>query len=292
MTGFASTQGQGLGYTWIWDLRSVNGKGLDVRVRLPDWIEGLESYVRETLGKKILRGNVQVGLKIASTDGESALRLDENQLAGILSGLAQIEAKADTLGLDLGTSTAAQIMGLKGVLTTEAQRPDSSELGQQIRTDFLVAIEAFCDMRAREGAEMGQILYRQVKEIEDLVTLSEAAAAARLIGQQEKLRAQMAQILETSDPLDEARIAQELALLVVKSDVTEEIDRLRAHVSAARDLLDSPGAIGRKLDFLMQEFNREANTLCSKSGDPALTQHGLALKTVIDQMREQVQNVE
>ncbi|MCT4609052.1 MAG: YicC family protein [Pelagimonas sp.] len=292
MTGFASFQGQGQGLSWTWEMRGVNGKGLDLRLRLPDWIEGLEAAVRTLTVKALQRGNVQISLKVSSNGEEGALRLDKAQLEHVLAAMTQIETRALETGLSLAPSTAADIVSLRGVLTAEAEEADQALLKASILKDFEAALASFIEMRATEGAALEDILARQVGEIETLVAQAETLAADRAPQQAERLRTQLARILDTAENLDEARLAQELAIIAVKSDVTEEIDRLRAHVSAARDLLHAKGAVGRKLDFLMQEFNREANTLCSKSGDPDLTQVGLTLKTVIDQMREQVQNVE
>jgi uncharacterized protein (TIGR00255 family) len=292
MTGFASVSGQGLGRSWSWELRGVNGKGLELRLRLPDGIDGLEVEVRKRATASLARGNVQISLKLTADTGDTGLRLDESQLSAVLAAINRIETDAMAQGLSLAPSTAAQIVGLRGVMTTDAVDADPAKLRDSLLADFDVALDAFAQMRAAEGAALTTVLTRQLDEIAEIVTESEAAAADRAPQQADRLRAQLARIMDGADGVDEARVAQELALISVKSDVTEEIDRLQAHIGAARALMDTPGAVGRKFDFLMQEFNREANTLCSKAGDARLTQAGLALKTVIDQMREQVQNVE
>jgi uncharacterized protein (TIGR00255 family) len=292
MTGFASVSGQGLGRSWSWELRGVNGKGLELRLRLPDGIDGLEAEVRKRATASLARGNVQISLKLTADTGDTGLRLDESQLSALLAAINRIETDAMAQGLSLAPSTAAQIVGLRGVMTTDAVDADPAKLRDSLLADFDVALDAFAQMRAAEGAALTTVLTRQLDEIAEIVTESEAAAADRAPQQADRLRAQLARIMDGADGVDEARVAQELALISVKSDVTEEIDRLQAHIGAARALMDTPGAVGRKFDFLMQEFNREANTLCSKAGDARLTQAGLALKTVIDQMREQVQNVE
>ncbi|MFW2544510.1 YicC/YloC family endoribonuclease [Primorskyibacter sp. 2E107] len=292
MTGFASRQDEGLGLRWTWELRGVNAKGLDLRLRLPDWIDGLEAQVRARAAAALTRGNVQIGLRITSATEDGTQRLDEPQLAAVLDAMMTIEQAAMSLGLSLAPSTAADIVALRGVMTAEAPEIDQSDLTAVLLADFDVALAEFITMRRAEGDKLAAVLTRQTEEIAALVDEAEARAAARAPAQAERLKAQLARVMENTDGLDETRIAQELALLATKADVTEEIDRLRAHVTAARDLLRAEGAVGRKLDFLMQEFNREANTLCSKSGDAALTTTGLALKTVIEQMREQVQNVE
>ncbi len=292
MTGFAVRQGGRLGLGWTWELRGVNGKGLDLRLRLPDRVEGLEPLVRAAATKRLARGNVQIGLRLASDGGEAALRLDPVQMGVVLDAMAEIETRAMEAGLSLAPSTAAEIVGLRGVLSSEAAEADPEPLRAALMADFEAALGAFVEMRASEGAALAEVLARQLSEIETLVAAAEGAAAARGDAQKARLAAQLARVMENTDGVDPARVAQELALIAVKSDITEEIDRLRAHVTATRKLLAETGSIGRKLDFLCQEFNREANTLCSKSGDAELTRIGLSLKTVIDQMREQVQNVE
>ncbi|ASP22022.1 YicC family protein [Antarctobacter heliothermus] len=292
MTGFASQSGQGLGRNWIWELRGVNGKGLDLRLRMPDGIDGLEAGVRARCAEVLKRGNLQISLKLAADEGDAGLRLDEAQLAAVLAAMHRIEADAMAEGLSLAPSTAAEIVGLRGVLTTEAPEAEPVALAAALLADFDGALSDFVTMRQSEGAALSAILTGQLDEITTLVDDATRAVADRQPQQADRLREQLARVMANTDGVDEARIAQELAVIAVKSDITEEIDRLRAHIAAARDLLAAEGAVGRKFDFLMQEFNREANTLCSKSGDARLTQIGLALKTVIDQMREQVQNVE
>ena len=292
MTGFASQRGQGLGRSWTWELRGVNGKGLDLRLRLPDGIDGLEAGVRARCTQALTRGNLQISLKLAADEGDAGLRLDETQLSAVLTAMHRIEADAMAQGLSLAPSTAAEIVGLRGVLTTEAPQADPAALAVLLLADFDLALAGFVEMRRTEGAALSAILEAQLTEIAALVDEAADAVTARQPQRAARLREQLRRVADNTDGVDAARVAQELAVIAVKSDITEELDRLRAHIGAARDLLAADGAVGRKFDFLMQEFNREANTLCSKSGDTRLTTAGLALKTVIDQMREQVQNVE
>lgn len=292
MTGFASRSDEAEGLRWTWDLRGVNGKGLELRLRLPDWVEGLEPLVRAAAGKRLARGNVQVSLRISGGDDEAAAELDEAALARVLEAMGRIEAEAGRRGLVLAPATAAQIVALRGVMATGQASRDVTALRARLMESFEAALAEFTEMRGREGQALSGVLEGQLAQIEDLVIRAAEAVEARREEQSDKLRAALARVMENTDGADATRVAQELALIAVKSDVTEERDRLTAHVAAARDLMRDKGAVGRKLDFLMQEFNREANTLCSKSGSSALTQIGLALKTVIDQMREQVQNVE
>lgn len=292
MTGFASGQGEALGLTWTWDLRSVNARGLDIRVRVPDWVDGLEQALRAAISKRLARGNVTVSLRLQSTMTDSVQELNEAQLDRVLTAMLRIEAEAMARGLSLTASSAADLITVRGVMDAPQQSTDPAELRTTLVTDFASVLDQFIVSRQTEGAALVDVLTGQVDQISHLVDQAADVAQARKGEQAEKMRAAMARVMDAQESVDEQRVAQELALIAVKADVTEEIDRLRAHVEAARALLAASGAVGRKLDFLMQEFNREANTLCSKAQSSALTTVGLELKTVIEQMREQVQNVE
>ena len=294
MTGFAARRGAGAGYAWAWDLRSVNGKGFDLRLRLPDWIDGLELAVRAELQKAVSRGNVNLTLKVAQDEvrDTSAYRLNPANLTAALAALASVEAAAMTAGVTLRQPTAADVLTLRGVLDTQTQELDTSVLRAALLADLPALLADFAAMRATEGAALASVIGAQVDRIAALTQDAQREAAARTATQAETLRENLARVLAATDAVDEGRLAQELAILAVKTDVTEELDRLTAHVTAARAHLADPAPMGRKLDFLMQEFMREANTLCSKAQSLALTRIGLDLKTVIDQMREQVQNVE
>jgi uncharacterized protein (TIGR00255 family) len=294
MTGFAARRGAGLGYTWAWDLRSVNGKGLDLRLRVPDWIDGLEAQVRADLQKAITRGNVSLTLKVAQEDGRDAalFRLNDATLAAALAALAKVEATAMETGLTLAQPTAADVLALRGVIDATVQDTDTAPLRQALLADLPPLVADFTAMRGTEGQALAAVLTAQLDMVASLTTDAERETATRATAQGQSLRENLARVLAATDAVDETRLAQELALLAVKTDVTEELDRLAAHVQAARAHLADPAPVGRKLDFLMQEFMREANTLCSKAQSLALTRIGLDLKTVIDQMREQVQNVE
>ncbi|OYX43277.1 MAG: YicC family protein [Rhodobacterales bacterium 32-67-9] len=292
MTGFAARRGQGRGYAWAWEIRSVNGKGLDLRVRLPDWIEGLEPAVRAAVAKVAARGNVTLSLKIAREDAGEALRVNAAGLDAVLEALGLVKARAGALGLPLADPTAAEVLALRGVTDQGGETEETAPLLAALLDDLAPLLKDFAAMRAAEGRALATVIVGQVDRIAVLGAEAKAAADARRPETERALNDNLARVLAGAAEADPARVAQELALLVVKADVTEEIDRLAAHVEAARALLAETGAIGRKFDFLMQEFMREANTLCSKSGNAALTRIGLDLKTVIDQMREQVQNVE
>jgi len=295
MTGFATGRGQGLGFQWGWDLRSVNGKGLDLRLRVPDWIDGLEQAVKAELSRAISRGNVSLSLRVArdgQAEGADGPRVNPVALAGVLRGLAQVEEAAMAAGVTLAQATAADVLAMRGVLDATQAEEDTAPLRQAILADLPALVVAFNAMRSAEGAALQAVIAGQLDRIATLTALARAEAEARGDRAAALLRDQLARILDHAEGADPARVAQELALMAVKADVTEELDRLTAHVAAARDLLAEPGPVGRKFDFLVQEFMREANTLCSKAQALALTRIGLDLKTVIDQMREQVQNVE
>ncbi len=294
MTGFAAHKGTGGGFAWAWDVRSVNGKGLDLRLRLPDWVDGLEIAVRADLQKAVNRGNVNLSLKLAREGAEGATGPGVNMgvLTGVLAALRVIEEAAMGVGVTLGQATAADVLTFRGVAESAAVDEDTAPLRAALLADLPAVIVAFNAMRAAEGQALHRVITGQLDQIEALTAAAATAADARRDAAVATLKQALARVLDNTEGVDAARVAQELALIAVKSDVTEELDRLVAHVAAARALLDEGGPVGRKLDFLMQEFMREANTLCSKAQALALTRIGLDLKTTIDQMREQVANVE
>ena len=292
MTGFAALSGSWRGHDWNWEIRAVNGKGFDLRLRLPE-IEGLEALARAAVAGQVVRGNVQLNLKLARIDGGERLRLSAAGLAAGLSALREIEEAARSHGLALAPSRAVDLLGLRGVVEQNApETEDPAALRAELLAALARLLGEFVAMRAAEGAQLGGIIVAQIDRIADLTEQAAVLAEARRPEMAAALETALARVMTGAAGADAQRVAQELALLAVKADVTEEVDRLRAHVAAARGLLCEPGAVGRKLDFLTQEFVREANTLCSKSGSTALTAIGLDLKHVIDQMREQIQNVE
>ena len=293
MTGFAARKGQGAGYSWGWDLRSVNGKGLDLRLRVPDWIDGLEVALRGELAKALQRGNVSLSLRVAREgEGAEAQRVNLPALNAVLLALALVEDTAMAQGVTLAQATAADVLAVRGVLDVAAGDVDVGPLRMAILADLPGLLADFQAMRAGEGLALNGVIAGQLERISGLVSDAIAEAAARREAAPMALREALARVLVNAEGVDEVRLAQELALIAVKNDVTEEIDRLQAHVAAARALLLEPGQVGRKFDFLVQEFMREANTLCAKAQSLSLTRVGLDLKTTIDQMREQVQNIE
>jgi uncharacterized protein (TIGR00255 family) len=293
MTGFATRRGALGPHVWVWDLRSVNGKGLDLRLRVPDWVEGLESQVRAVLAKGLSRGNVSLTLKLNRETGSDApLRLNLAVLRTALGMLAALEAEAMATGVTLAQASQADILALRGVMEQVGDEGDTASLLAALMQEVPLLLADLVAMRAEEGRALQTVIADHLSQIEALIDEAAREANARRDVVAVTLRENVRKLLQVSDNLDEKRIEQELAILAVKADVTEELDRLRAHCKAARMLIAAKDPVGRKLDFLMQEFMREANTLCSKAQAMALTRVGLDLKTVIDQMREQVQNVE
>lgn len=293
MTGFASAQGALGPHSWAWELRSVNAKGLDLRLRVPDWLDGLEAALRGDLGKALARGNVSLTLRLSRSGDEAGqLEINHAALASVLEAMAQVEAAAASRKIPLAPTSATDLLGLRGVLEQSAAEEDPAPVVKALRKEFESLVAEFVQMRETEGAALATVLNSQLDQVEALTAEAARKAEDRKPKVAQALKANLARVLDNSDGADPERVAQELAMLAVKADVTEEIDRLGAHVAAARELLAAGGAVGRKLDFLMQEFNREANTLCSKAQNSALTAVGLELKAVIDQMREQVQNIE
>ncbi len=290
MTGFASLSGDSETVKWDWEIRSVNGKGLDMRLRLPEGAEALERPLRTAASACVSRGNVTISLRISETHSAGVSIVNGPGLEAALESLDVIAGEADRKNVLLAPLKATDIAAMPGVMTTATR--DKSALPEAIAAQIPELLETFSQMRTHEGAALCEVLKGQLATVDGLVEAAQASAEARQARQGDILRERVKTLLDTTEIAEPARINQELALLAVKSDVTEEIDRLNAHVKAAHGLLDGGGAVGRKLDFLMQEFNREANTLCSKSGTSELTSIGLELKVLIDQMREQVQNLE
>lgn len=293
MTGYARAEGRDGVATWLWEAKSVNGKGLDVRCRLPHGLDSVEVAAREAAARKLRRGNVQLSLTLTTQAQGPELRVNKELLA-------ELVALVDELGPSHQNIAPARwdgLLAVKGVLepaTAVEVEADDQRLAreQAIKADLEKTLDALVAMRAVEGGRIRAVLLSQLDEIQALAERAGACAALRPEAVRERLRQQVVAVLEAAPSLAEDRIAQEVALIAVKADIREELDRLRAHVAAARDLIEAGGAVGRKLDFLSQEFNREANTLCSKSSDVDLTRIGLDLKAVIDQFREQVQNIE
>jgi uncharacterized protein (TIGR00255 family) len=290
MTGFARAESSLGTVRWHWEVRSVNGRGLDVRVRLPSGYEALEPMIREAVANQLVRGNVTVSLSADRREGGQTIRLNETALAEVVKAADRIR---ELTGCAL--PRADGLIGIRGVLEVNEIEEDAEESRARIGAmlDHLRdVLAALVRARTAEGQRLNEILGAHLFEIERLVKQIEKSPARTPAVLTARLKEQVARLVETGNGLDPERLHQEAVLLATRSDVEEELKRLSAHIGAARELLEGDGAIGRKFDFLAQEFNREANTVCSKSSDVEITRAGLALKTVIDQMREQVQNIE
>ncbi|NLH81459.1 MAG: YicC family protein [Phyllobacteriaceae bacterium] len=290
MTGFARRDGVAQGHRWTWELRSVNGKGLDARLRLPPGLDRLEIGVRERLSKRLTRGNVQAALTLAREEAATALRINEAVLDAVIAAMNRVADR-----IDATAPTLDGVLAIKGVLET-AEVEDDEATRAALDAALLVGLDDAIDdllaARAREGEAIGRVLLGQIDEIARLTAAAEAHPARTPEAIRARLAEQVEALLGAVPALDPQRLAQEAVLLATRADIREELDRLVTHVAEARRLLGEGGPVGRRLDFLTQEFNRETNTLCSKANDRGVTAIGLDLKAVVDQLREQIQNIE
>jgi uncharacterized protein (TIGR00255 family) len=290
MTGFADGHGAHDGLRWRWEAKSVNGRSLELRLRMPPGLDGIEPAARTLAAERFRRGNIQATLTLEPQEGARGLRVDPAALAAAVR-IAQ-EVASET---GLAPARVDGLLALKGVIVQDEVLPleprARADRDAAILESLAAALDALIKARGNEGAKLATVMKGLVDEIDRLTREAAALSAAQPAQLRDKLTAQLKD-LAASISVSEDRLAQEVALLAVKADIREELDRLGAHVQEARSLMASGTAVGRKLDFLAQEFNREANTLCSKSTDIALTRTGLALKATIDQFREQAQNVE
>jgi uncharacterized protein (TIGR00255 family) len=290
MTGFARADGAGSGYRWTWELRTVNGKGLDIRLRLPPGFEHLEAGAREKIGAAFTRGNMQATLTLQSEGGAQRIRVNPAVLDEVAAAMDVVQRR-----ISVQPPTLDGILSIRGVLEQVEGLDDEvtrAALAGAILADLAAAVAALAADRAREGNAIAAVLAARLAEIERLTDAAEASPARTPEAIRARLSEQIALLVEASPALDPDRLHQEAVLLATRADIREELDRLTAHIAAARGLLAEGGAVGRRLDFLAQEFNREVNTLCSKSNDRSLTAIGLDLKAVVDQLREQIQNLE
>ena len=292
MTGFARADGRQGALAWVWEIRSVNGRGLDLRTRLAPGFDAIEPRIKELAAKRLQRGNLQVNLTVTREAGASEICLNEAVLSQILTAAAQVRALA---GDNVAPLSVDALLSQRGVLETrDATENDAVNLAayDAIVASFDACLDALIAARAAEGGRLATVMADQLAEIERIVATVKASPARSPEAIKTRLAEQVAKLIEASATFDAARLHQEAVLLATRADVEEELQRLTAHIAAARDLLAVHEPVGRKFDFLTQEFNREANTLCSKSNDTDITRLGLTLKTIIDQMREQVANIE
>jgi len=290
MTGFARSHGSSGPYSFEWELKSVNAKGFDLRLRLPPGWDELEAYAKKRAGEVLSRGTVYANLNVKRTNAVPTVRLNEDVLGAIVKVAGQLASRIDAVAPSIDG-----LLSIKGVL--EVAEPESNEEEDQAARDaaakaFEEALVHLVEMRRREGATLGQILNQRMDEIERLAGKAEAAPGRKPEAIRARLAEQVAALLEASDRFDSDRLNQEALMIATKADIREELDRIASHVAQAREMIGKGGAVGRRLDFLAQEFNREVNTCCSKSNDIELTNTGLEMKNVVEQFREQVQNLE
>jgi uncharacterized protein (TIGR00255 family) len=289
MTGFAREAGATGPYQWAWEVKSVNGRGLDVRLRLPPGFDAVGEDARMQIQKAFTRGQCQVNLAITRAASPPKVRVNEEVFSALVDAVGRLKLPAGV--------TPASVDGLlavRGVVEVEDEADEAfaAELAGDLKTGISRAIVSLKDARFAEGRALAAVIADQLDTMERLAGAAEEAPARQPEAVRAKLESQIAALLGASPTLDPDRLHQEAVLLATKADVREELDRLKAHIEAARALLKAGGAVGRRLDFLAQEMGRESNTLCAKANDVALSRIGLDLKAVVEQFREQVQNVE
>ena len=290
MTGFARAEGHDGPLSWAWELKSVNSKSLDLRFRLPPGFDALELPLRALVTQRLKRGSISAGLSVARAAGAGNLRVNREALAVVMRLANELAAEVEA-----APPRIDGLLALRGVLESGDETPDEGARERQMKQiteSFAQALEGLAAMRLSECMRLEAVLTERLDEIAVLVKDAEDAAATQPAAIRARIKELIAALTDAVPALPEERLAHEAALVIAKADIREELDRLHAHLDAARSLMKEGGAIGRRFDFLCQEFNREANTLCSKSADLELTRIGLALKAAIEQLREQVQNIE
>ncbi|MBV8926370.1 MAG: YicC family protein [Bradyrhizobium sp.] len=290
MTGFARSHGASGPYTFEWELKSVNAKGFDLRLRLPPGWDELEAHAKKRASEALARGTVYANFNLKRANALSAVRINEDVLASVVKAASQLAGKIDAVA-----PSVDGLLGIKGVI--EVVEPESSQEEDEAARAvaaacFDEALTNLVAMRKREGVVLGQVLSQRMDEIEALASKAEAAPGRKPEAVRARLADQVAALIETSERFDADRLTQEALLIAAKADIREELDRIASHVSQARELIGKGGPVGRRLDFLAQEFHREVNTCCSKSNDIELTNTALEMKNVVEQFREQVQNLE
>jgi len=290
MTGFARGHGVCGSYAWAWEIKSVNGKGLDLRLRLPPGWDAIEVAVRSRAAETLARGSIQASLTVERSGASPAVRVNAAVLEAVLAAARQLARR-----IEASPPTLDGLLALKGVIEiSDAEESEEERRGAEaaVTAGFAEVIAALAEMRRHEGAALGRVLAVRLGEIAALTERAELTPGRRPEAVRVRLAEQVATLLAQTDRFDPDRLHQEAILIATKADVREELDRLAAHVAQAQLLIEQGGPIGRRLDFLAQELNREANTLCAKANDVELTNIGLELKAAVEQFREQVQNVE
>jgi uncharacterized protein (TIGR00255 family) len=290
LTGFARSHGVAGAYAWAWEIKSVNSKGLDLKLRLPPGWDAVELPVRNSAAQALARGSVFANLTVNREGAAPVVRINQPVLAAVLAAAKELSGKTNA-----APPTLDGLLSLKGVMdVTEAEESESERTAAEaaIVAGFAHALKGLEQMRRNEGSALAHVLAERLAQIAALAARAEATPGRKAEAIKARLAEQIATLLEASQRLDPDRLHQEAILLATKADIREELDRLAAHVAQARKLLADGGPVGRKLDFLSQELNRESNTLCAKANDVELTNIGLELKALVEQFREQVQNLE
>jgi uncharacterized protein (TIGR00255 family) len=290
MTGFARSHGVCGSYAWAWEIKSVNGKGLDLRLRLPSGFDAIEVPARARIAEVLARGSIQASLAVERSGAAPSVHINSAVLDAVLAALRQIKSRVDATPPSLDGLLA--IKGVMEISDSEESEEEKREAEAAVTKGFSDAVAALAEMRRQEGSALKGLLTTRLGEIAALADRADKLPARQPEAIRARLAEQVAALLEQSERFDADRLHQEAILLATKADVREELDRLAAHVAQARNLIEQGGPVGRRLDFLAQELNREANTLCAKANDVELTNIGLELKATVEQYREQVQNVE
>ncbi|MCK5040888.1 MAG: YicC family protein [Sphingomonadales bacterium] len=294
MTGFARASGVVTGWQWSWEIKSVNAKGLDSRVRVPSILDGLDIEVKKIISKDIKRGTVYANLDIKQNkvdgDGNSSLAVNRENLEEVFDLLQEYESTAE-----LAPSSMAQLLSIKGILEVE-EAGVSENLRKNLEVGVLRGFEgvltALIKAREDEGKAMHLVINEHITSLDFMLEKAADCDAVRMENVRDRFKEKVESLLVDNEGLSDERLEQEVAVLAVKADISEEINRLKAHLKSARDMLKSKNPVGRQYDFLAQELNREVNTLCSKSSDIELTKIGLEMKAQVDMLREQIQNIE
>ena len=290
MTGFARSHGASGPYVFEWELKSVNAKGFDLRMRLPPGWDEVEAAAKKRAGEVLSRGTVYANLNVKRSNTASVVRINEEVLSSIVKVAGALAGRIDAVAPSIDG-----LLAIKGVI--EVAEPEGSEEEDEaarsvVASAFDEALGHLVVMRRREGTALCQILLQRLDEIETLAMRAETTPGRKPEAIKARLAEQIAALLDASDRLDPDRLSQEALMMATKADIREELDRIASHISQAREMIAKGGPVGRRLDFLAQEFNREVNTCCSKSNDLELTNIGLEMKNVVEQFREQIQNLE
>ena len=288
MTGFARAEGDELGISWVWEIKSVNGKALDLRLRLAPGFDSLEPQLRALVAQHFRRGSFSATLTVTRTR-PAVVRVNRETLAQLVALMNELAGE-----IQAAPPRIDGLLALRGVVETVEDESDAvpEERRHSVLKSWGSALDALARARAEEGARLAAVMHSQLAEMAAFVEAAAGCAAAQPAAIRERLQTMLANVADLTSGMPEERIAQEMAMLITRSDIREELERLRAHLHQTADLLGQDEAVGRRLDFLCQELNREANTLCSKSADIELTRVGLSLKAAVEQFREQVQNIE